>query len=121
MSNEKKASEDIPGAIEAMERRAAHLSKLVHPEPGDQTHRNPHWRDEVELKALRLGIKATKEYAARVGAAPASGSLSDDVLKLLTDVADVLELVQESGMQPSLQTKVDALLERLDATVDAAE
>jgi hypothetical protein len=113
MANEKKGTEDVQGAIDAVERRVAHLATLVHPEPGERPHRSAHWRDEVELKALRLGVKALRERLLR-------GPDGTGVVDLLTSTVELLgDLSELVDSRPNMRARIEAQIERIEAILEA--
>jgi len=115
-----KQADDLGGAIDAIERRVAHLSTLVYPDPGVRPLRSAHWRDEVELKALRVGVKAIREKQARAGAEDEHRETV--LLKGLTDALDLLErVVGERRVSSMLLAEAERLIERLDVVIEDAE
>lgn len=103
-------SEDIDGAIEALERRAAYLSDQMDRQPG-------HWRVGAELKAIRMGIKATREYADKRAGRPQP---DEPTLKLLVDVLDLLDDLAEArggGLDHGYLTRIDAMSLRIEEAI----
>jgi len=94
---------DYAGALDTLERRADYLSRIVRPEPGSSNGRAAHWRDEAELKSLRLGISCIRERRDRsetdkllVDAIEAASEHVDDIShprtsRLLSDALRALE------------------------------
>lgn len=108
-----KQTEDVQGAIDALERRAAHLSNLVHPQPGERPYRTAHWRDEVELRAVRMGVKALRDRQAR-------GPDNEAVVAMLTSCSELLaELRDSERVSPRLLARAEGLQERLDVMLEA--
>ena|SRR5690349_8943232 len=101
-------NEDIDLAIETLERRVVHLSDRVHnPPPG----KPPFWRDEAELKALRIAVRAIK-----------SSRVSTDFLPTLANAADsmdeMMEAVSRIGANQEQLAQWRAHSIALDALID---
>jgi hypothetical protein len=100
-------------AIEAMERRALHLSERIR--LASRSNTPIHFREPIELKALRIGIRATREYVARHGGA--NPVLDGTLLTLLMDVADLFDDMNDMGpAQPvgAYTERMDLLAHRID-------
>lgn len=102
--------EDVQLALDTLERRIAHLSTLLNPPPGTRPHRTAHWRDEVELRSLRLSVKALRKYHQQDEAVGMLGTVHDQLLQLMESGA--LPVRQHEAVDRLAQL-VDQLLERL--------
>jgi len=118
MTERRNQTEDIEGAIDVVERRAAHLATLVHPAPGHQPYRSAHWRDEVELRALRLAARALRDRAAEK-----SGDREREAAALagsLVEALSILGRIVDGGrIGPALMAEVDAFIERSETLLDS--
>lgn len=105
MTTKSNQHEDMEGAIETVERRVAYLSnKIVHPPEGTTPVRSAHWRDEVELRALRLAGKALREKRDR----------QTDEAKLVALLGDLAAFLDDSS-DPRAAVLLDRIDERLES------
>jgi hypothetical protein len=103
-------------AIEAMERRALHLSERIR--SASRSNTPIHFREPIELKALRIGIRATREYVARHGGA--NPVLDGTLLALLMDIADLFEDMSDMGPGQTVGAytqRMDLLVHRIDDAI----
>lgn len=100
--------EDVQLALDTLERRIAHLSALLNPAPGTRPHRTAHWRDEVELKSLRLSVKALRAY-----------QQADLAVGMLSTTVETLQQVLDSGALPVRQQEdLRRLLRQVDDVLE---
>lgn len=99
MGNEKEKI-DFAGHLDTLERRASHLSGLVYPDPGARPQRAAHWRDEIELKALRAAIPALREKRDRE-------TKDDATSKLLFDTLEMLETLEDDDTVRRLVKRIE--------------
>jgi hypothetical protein len=106
--------EDTTLALDTLERRIAHLSILLNPPPGQRPHRTAHWRDEVELRSLRLSAKALKQYRGDDG--------RDKLVALVARTAERLQQLLDSGALPVRQQELaQRMVEDVDAVLEGIE
>jgi len=105
VSPKSNAAVDYAGALDTLERRAEYLSRIVHPDPGTQQRRTAHWRDEAELKSLRVAIRAVRAQRDRT-------NLDVLVLEALGLAANVID----EYVHPRAARAVADACEAMDAT-----
>ena len=106
MTTNTNPTEDVDGALDTLERRADHLSKRVH----QTADKPPHWRDEVELRSLRIAIRSIRRVH----------KMADPVV-IMTDAAEAMEaMISEMASQGhAIDEQWSDALDRLDVYIES--